>query len=73
MVPSKQARELRLAARVARSKCPSGELHLQSGVNPRHDDPVGAGGPVREITPCREAEPSIYAGTPSSMISAAAV
>ena len=26
--------------------CPPGELHLQSGVNPHDDDPVGAGGPV---------------------------
>ena len=40
-------------------RCPSGKLHLQSGVNPRDDDPVGAGGPVREITPCRKATPLI--------------
>ena len=54
-------------------ECPSGEVHLQSGVTPRDDRAVGASGPVREITPCLEAEPSIYAGMPSSTISAGAV
>ena len=52
--------------------CASGEPHLQSGVNPRDDTSVGASGPVREITPCLESAPSIYAGTPSSTISAGA-
>ncbi len=51
---------------------PSGKPHLQSGVNLRDDDPVGAGGPVREITQCRDATPLIHAGPLSSAISAAA-
>jgi hypothetical protein len=45
----------------------------QRGVTSRDDCTGGASGPVRELTPCLEAAPSIYAGMPSSMISAGAV
>jgi hypothetical protein len=52
--------------------CASGELHLQSGVNPNDDIRVGTINPIREIAPCLEAAPSIYTGMPSSAISVAA-
>jgi hypothetical protein len=52
--------------------CPSGEVHLESRATVRDDSRVGADGPVMEITRCLEAAPSIYAGLPSSTISAAA-
>jgi hypothetical protein len=63
---------LMASARLSVVTCASGELHLQSGVNSRDDTSVGASCPVREITPCLEATPSIFAGTPSSTISAGA-
>src|SRR5262245_13540122 len=52
--------------------CPSGEVHLQSGPTPGDAPPGGARGPAPETTPCLEVAPSIYAGSPSSMNSAAA-
>jgi hypothetical protein len=56
---------------VAVPACPSGEVHLESMASACDDSPSGANGPVREATPCLEATPSIYAGMPSSTISAA--
>ncbi len=50
--------------------CPSDEVHLQSGVTPRDGSSGGADGSVREITPCRDAAPSIYFGTPFSNLAA---
>jgi len=52
--------------------CSSGKVRLESRATIRDDSPVGADGPVMEIKPCLEAALSIYAGLPSSTISAVA-
>ena len=61
-----------IAAQISGVPSPSGEVHLEGGVKAGDHSPDGAGGPVREITPCLGATSSTSAGTPSSTISAAA-